>query len=102
MATLSLLRASLARKMDALNRAELRLRSGPADATAWLRNRLADRAFVLFCGAGISVSPPSSAPAFLELRTTVMLALTDLLVERRVVMQENRLAVEVALEQLDT
>jgi hypothetical protein len=102
MPTLTSLRNSLAQKADAIGRAKLRLNSGPADTVEWLRNRLRNQEFVLFCGAGISASPPSSAPTFLELRTSVMLALADLLVLRGMILHEDRSAVEAALEKLDT
>src|SRR5579863_1744140 len=95
------LRSNLAQKADAIRRAEHRLEDAPAGGVAWLRNRLANQEFVLFCGAGISVSPPSSAPAFLELRTSVMLALTDLLVQRDMMLPDDRMAVETTLGRLD-
>jgi SIR2-like protein len=101
MAILSSLRSNLAQKADAIRRAEHRLKDAPADGVAWLRNRLANQEFVLFCGAGISVSPPSSAPAFLELRTSVMLALTDLLVQRDMMLPDDSMAVETTLGRLD-
>lgn len=100
MATLSLLRENLAEKTQAIDDAEARLRATPADATSWLRRRLAGEEFVLFCGAGISIPPPASAPSFVELRNSVVLALVDLLEERRLIDRGHRTAMEAAVEEL--
>src|SRR4051812_38835171 len=101
MATLTLLRQSLAEKRGLIERAEHRFNTAPVDAIGWLRNRLAENPFVLFCGAGISVAPPTSAPTFLELRKAVILALADLLIERQMIVREDLCDIESALEQLD-
>ena len=100
MPTLTLLRDNLAIKAKALEEAEARLRDEPPDAAAWLQARLADQEFVLFCGAGISIPPPSSAPAFVSLTNSLLLALVDLLVERSLLHDAHRMAVEMAVEEL--
>lgn len=70
----------------------------PAD---WLRGRLSGKEVVLFCGAGISVAAPSSAPAFLSLRDNAILAALDILLSRGLITEDAIHLVEHAVDRLE-
>lgn len=100
MAHLALLRANLSAKRDTVARSTASLAAIPPEGVTSLANRLAKEEFVLFCGAGISVPAPSSAPQFLEIRDAVALAMADLLLSRDVLQRTHHEALEAALRDL--
>lgn len=101
MTILSLIRNNLAYKAEKINQAEDRLKKPLSDAGPWIEEYLSEKEFVLFCGAGVSIPPPASAPAFLDLRDSLLLAITDLLLERGLINSVHSQAVEGALKDLE-
>lgn len=97
-----MLRQNLCDKERAIDQAEGSLKSSPVDSVGYLLARFADLEFVLFCGAGISIPRPASAPSFLELRTSVILSVVDLLIDRNLILDANRSVIETAMGLLDT
>jgi hypothetical protein len=85
---------------DQVATADARLRQQPPDAAGALSAQLDGRDWVLFCGAGISIDAPATAPTFLDLRDGVVLALSDILMRRGLLEREHGTAVETAIHGL--
>lgn len=77
----------------------LDLRASEQDPLSLLAQHL-DHGFVAFCGAGISIPPPSAAPGFLDLRNALICALAELLCTREVLSVEQYRTITSSLESL--
>jgi hypothetical protein len=80
------LKANLSSKLAQVGSAEMHLRdicSGREAVNSILTDVLG-RDFVLFCGAGVSISPPASAPGFENLRNAIVEGLAETLTDKGV------------------
>src|SRR5262249_12019406 len=101
MTALPSLTESLALKRRTLDAACQRVTAAQSNPRTFILDWIAGRDFVLFCGAGVSIPGPASAPAFLELRNAVVLSLSDILVERGILHDSDRDPLDAAMRHLE-